>query len=65
VHILYICTGFDNLLTAVDPISEDFEKYLLDNLIAELKNLFLLNLATDIVCDRFTAEDDFSENFMD
>ncbi len=54
-------TGFNILKQAIDPISEDFELYLLVSLNDELKSLFPLNLATDLVCDRFMDEDVFDE----
>jgi hypothetical protein len=44
--ITYVTTGFGNLKTAADPISEEFERYLLTSLIEELNNLFPVNLAT-------------------
>jgi hypothetical protein len=36
----YISTGFDNLKTAADPISEEFKKYLPTSLFDKLNNLF-------------------------
>jgi hypothetical protein len=57
----FVSTGFCNLKTVVEPISEDFERYLLASLIDEMNNLFPLNLATDFVCDRFLEEDAFEE----
>ncbi len=45
----------------VEPITEDFERYILGSLIDELNSLFPLSLATDFVCDRFLDEDVFSE----
>ncbi len=53
------CTGFNSLTTDVDSITEDFEKYPLDSLIAKLNNSFPLHLAIDIVCDRFTEDEVF------
>jgi hypothetical protein len=63
----YIVAGFDNLKTAVDPMSEDDEKILLMSLLVELNNLFPVNLATDIVCDRYTdsTNEVFSDETMD
>jgi hypothetical protein len=61
----YITTGFGNLKTAAEPISEEFEKYLLTSLIEELNNLFPVNLATDFICDRFMDSDVFDETMMD
>ncbi len=57
--------GFGNLKTAVEPISEEFEKYLLTSLIEELNNLFPVNLATDFICDRFMDSEVFDETMMD
>ncbi len=56
----YITTGFGNLKTAAEPISEEFEKYLLTSLIDEL-----VNLATEIICDRFMDSEVFDETRMD
>jgi hypothetical protein len=53
--------GFCNLKTVVEPITEDFERYILGSLIDELNSLFPLSLATDLVCERFLDEDVFSE----
>ncbi len=61
----YISTGFNHLKTAVDPISEDFEKYLLGCLIDELNNLFPVGLSTDFVCDRFADIEVFNEHSTD
>jgi hypothetical protein len=61
----YITTGFGNLKTAAEPISEEFEKYLLTSLIEELNNLFPMNLATDFICDRFMDSEVFDETMMD
>jgi hypothetical protein len=44
--------GFGHLRRFIDPISEDFKRYLLSNLIDEVNTLFPLNLATDFICDR-------------
>jgi hypothetical protein len=61
----FVTTGFDNLKTAVEPISEDEEKTLLNLLIEELNNLYPVNLCMDIVCDRFLEEDVFDDSAMD
>jgi hypothetical protein len=53
--------GFGNLKTVVDPITEDFERYLLGSLIDELNSLYPLSLATEFVCDRFLEDEVFSE----
>jgi hypothetical protein len=60
-----VTIGFDNLITAVDPISEEEEKSLLVFMLEELNNLYPLNLCTDIVCDRFLEEDVFDDSAMD
>jgi hypothetical protein len=57
----FINTGFNILKQDIDPIREDFELYLLVSLNDELKFLFPLNLATDLVCNRFTDEEVFDE----
>jgi hypothetical protein len=61
----FVTTGFDNLKTAVEPISEDEEKTLLNLLIEELNNLYSVNLCMDIVCDRFLEEEVFDDSAMD
>ncbi len=61
----FVTTGFDNLKTAVEPITEDEEKTLLNLLIEELNNLYPVNLCMDIVCDRFMEEDVFDDSSMD
>jgi hypothetical protein len=61
----YVTTGFDNLKTAVEPITEDEEKSLLVLLIEELNKLYPVNLCMDIVCDRFMEEKVFDDNAMD
>jgi hypothetical protein len=63
----YIVAGFDNLKTAVDPLSEEDERVLLMSLLDELNNLFPVNLSTDVVCDRYTdnTNDVFSDETMD
>jgi hypothetical protein len=53
--------GFGHLKKLIDPISEDFERYLLSSLIDEVNALFPLNLATDFICDRYLEEEVFSE----
>jgi riboflavin biosynthesis pyrimidine reductase len=53
--------GFCNLKTVVEPITEDFERYLLGSLTDELNALFPLSLATDFVCDRFLEDEVFNE----
>jgi hypothetical protein len=53
--------GFGNLKTVIDPITEDFERYLLGSLIDEMNSLFPLSLATDFVCDRFLEDEVFCE----
>jgi hypothetical protein len=61
----FVTTGFDNLKTAVEPICEEDEKSLLVLLIEELNDLYPLNLAVDIICDRFMDGDVFEENMTD
>jgi hypothetical protein len=61
----FITTGFDNLKTAVEPISEDEEKNLLNLLIEELNNLYPVSLCMDVVCDRFMEEDVFEDSALD
>jgi hypothetical protein len=61
----FVTTGFDNLKTAVEPITEDEEKTLLNLLVEELNNLYPVNLCMDIVCDRFMEEDVFDDSAMD
>ncbi len=51
--------GFGSLKIAVEPINEDFERYLLASLIEDMNNLLLLNLAADFVSERFPDEDVF------
>jgi hypothetical protein len=58
----YISTSFGNRKTAAEPISEEFEKYLLSSLIEELNHLFPVDLATDLICDRYIDSDVFDEN---
>ncbi len=61
----FVTTGFDNLKTAVEPINEEDEKSLLVLLIEELNDLYPLNLAADIICDRFMDGEVFEENMTD
>jgi hypothetical protein len=61
----FITTGFDNLKTAVEPISEDEEKNILNLLIEELNNLYPVSLCMDIVCDRFMEGDVFDDSTLD
>ncbi len=61
----FITTGFGNLKTAVEPISEDEEKNLLNLLIEELNNLYPVSLCMDVVCDRFMDKDVFDDSAMD
>jgi hypothetical protein len=61
----FVTTGFDNLKTAVEPITEEEEKTLLNLLIEELNNLYPVNLSMDIVCDRFLDEDVFDDSALD
>jgi hypothetical protein len=61
----FVTIGFDNLKTAVDPISQDEEKALLDLMLEELNNLYPLNLCTEVICDRFLEEDVFDDSAMD
>jgi hypothetical protein len=61
----FVTTGFDNLKTAVEHITEDEEKTLLNLLIEELNNLYPVNLSMDIVCDRFLDEDVFDDIALD
>jgi hypothetical protein len=61
----FVTAGFDNLKTAVEPITEDEEKTLLNLLIEELNNLYPVSLCMDIVCDRFMEEDVFDDSAMD
>jgi hypothetical protein len=53
--------GFGNLRQAIEPISEDFERYMLGTLIDELNALYPLNLATDFICDRFLEDEVFDD----
>jgi hypothetical protein len=61
----YVSSGFGNLKTAADPVSEDFEKYLLMSLVLELNSLFRVGLATEFICDCYTDSEVFDENLMD
>ncbi len=53
--------GFGILKMEVNPIKEDFERYLIGSLIDKMNTLFPLSLATDFVCDRFLEEGVFCE----
>ncbi len=61
----FITTGFNNLKSAVEPISEEEEKALLVLLLEELNNLYPMNLCTDVICDRSTDEDVFDDGTKD
>ncbi len=60
----YITSSFGNCKTAAEPISEEFEKYLLSSLIKELNHLFPVDLAKVFFCDRYIDSDMFDENMM-
>jgi hypothetical protein len=53
--------GFRNLKTVVDPINEDFERYLVGSLIDKMNNFFPLSQALDFAYDRFLEEEVFRE----
>ncbi len=53
--------GFGHLRQTIDPISEDFERYMLGSLIDEMNALFPLNLAADFICDRFLEDEVFDD----
>ncbi len=61
----FVIMGFDNLKTAVEPITEEEEKSLLILWIEELNSLFPLNLDMDFVCDRFTGDNVFEDRATD
>jgi lysophospholipase L1-like esterase len=61
----FVTTGFNNLKTAVEPISEEEEKSLLVLMLDELNNLYPVNLCTDVICDRFTDEEVFDNDTKD
>jgi hypothetical protein len=61
----FVTMGFDNLKTAVNPMSEEDEIAILVLLLEKLSDLYPLNLCTDIVCDRFMEGDVFDENKTD
>jgi hypothetical protein len=63
--VSFLVSGFDNLKTAVEPMSEEDEKALLVLLLEELNNLYPLNLCTDVICDRFMEDEVFTEGNMD
>ncbi len=55
----FVSVGFDNLKTAVDPLSEEDEKALISLMLEELNNLYPVKLCMDIICDRFMDDDVF------
>ncbi len=61
----FVVTGFDNLKTAIEPMSEEEEKALITLLIEELNSLYPVNLDMDIVWDRFTGDNVFEDKAMD
>ncbi len=61
----FVTTGFNNLKSAVEPISEEEEKALLVLMLDELNNLYPVNLCTDVICDRFTDEEVFDADTKD
>jgi hypothetical protein len=61
----FLVSGFDNLKTAVEPMTEEDEKALLVLLLEELNSLYPLNLCTDVICDRFLEDEVFTECAMD
>jgi hypothetical protein len=61
----FVSSGLGNLKTAADPISEEFENYLLTSLVDELNNLFPVGLDTDFICDRHIDLEVFDESHMD
>jgi hypothetical protein len=61
----YVSSGLGNLKTAGDPISEEFEGYLLMSLVDELNNLFPVGLDTEFICDRHIDFEVFHESYMD
>jgi hypothetical protein len=61
----FVVSGFDNLKTAVEPLTEDDEKSILTLLLEELNSLYPVNLDTDVVCDRFIEEEVFDDRSMD
>ncbi len=63
--VSFLVSGFDNLKTAVEPLSEEDEKALLVLLLEELNNLYPLNLCTDVICDRFMEDEVFTEGTTD
>jgi hypothetical protein len=63
--VSFLVSGFDNLKTAVEPMSEEDEKALLVLLLEELNSLYPLNLCTDVICDRFMEDEVFTECAMD
>jgi hypothetical protein len=61
----FVVTGFDNLKTAIEPLSEEDEKVLISLLIEELNSLYPVNLDIDIICDRFTGDNVFDDKATD
>jgi hypothetical protein len=61
----FVSSGLGNLKTAADPISEEFENYLLTSLVDELNNLFPVGLDTDFICDRHIDLEVFDDSQMD
>jgi hypothetical protein len=61
----FVSSGLGNLKTAADPISEEFENYLLTSLVDELNSLFPVGLDTDFICDRHIDIEVFDESHMD
>jgi hypothetical protein len=61
----YVSSGLGNLKTAADPISEEFEGYLLASPVDELNNLFPVGLAMDFICDWHMDFEVFDESHMD
>jgi hypothetical protein len=61
----FVSSGLGNLKTAADPISEEFENYLLTSLVDELNSLFPEGLDTDFICERHIDLEVFDESHMD
>jgi hypothetical protein len=61
----FVLVGFDNLKTAVDPLSKEDEKALISLMLDELNNLYPVNLCSDIICDRFMEDEVFAGDIMD
>ncbi len=64
-RVPFVVIGFDNLKTAVEPMSKEDEKSLLVLLLEELNSLYPVNLDTDVICDRFMKDKVFDERTMD